>query len=520
MDTHTALAVKNDPSLFDALLVKPGWVLLLCVLVVLVWELALRKLGGRGQLPSMSGLVATADLMVLPSSVILIGTLLRLAVDQLHIARADEPLRTLTIFTFYLVLSWTAARVVEVFLFEKRVAEYRQTVPGLLRALGYIGGLLGGISLFLWQQGYSITGVWVSTGVAAALAGFALQRPLGDLFAGIAMGIEQPFQIGDWIELPGGIVGRVVDINWRATRLLGWDNARHIIPNSTIAAQNIKNYESGRRQFAPWYLVRVPAEVDPRFATALLLDAAMRAPHVLNRPLPVVRLANATSQPYEYMVWVHYDNYPAMFRGREELFREIHYAFLNAGVHISPSIAEWRTRRAEANTRERPSIFQALRQLDVAREWSDEEIERIATPSRYLDFDVGTVLLHEGEVTEFFDIVIHGLVEASITLPGGAREVTELLGPGDYYGLLSMATKDPSFLQYMARSDVVIVRISFDCLQQVLATHPDRAAALAATVKQRFDAAEQAREASRRHVPKRSFREIRRRIEELMGRRS
>lgn len=506
-------------SLFDALLDRPGWLLFCCVLAIALWELGLRKFGGRSGVAPMPGVVAVADLIVLPALVILVGTLLRLAIDQLQIARADEPVRTMTVFVFYLVLSWSAVRVGEVFLFEKRVSDYRETVPGLLRALGYIGGLLGGISLFLWQQGYSITGVWVSTGVAAALAGFALQRPLGDLFAGIAMGIESPFQIGDWIELPGGIVGRVVDINWRATRLLGWDNSRHIIPNSLIAGQSIKNYESGRRQFAPWYMVRVPAEVDPRFATALLLDAAMRAPHVLNRPLPVVRLANASTQPYEYMVWVHYDNYPAMFRGREELFREIHYAFLNSGVHIAPPVSEWRTRRADPNTRERPSVFQALRQLDLSRDWSDEEIEQIATPSRYQDYDAGTVLLREGETVEFFDIVIHGLVEASITLPGGAKEVTELLGPGDYYGILSMATNDPSFLEYTARSDVVVVRVGFECLQKVLAAHPDRAAALAATVKQRFDAAELAREASRRHVPKRSFREIRRRIEDLMGRR-
>ncbi|MBK1647143.1 mechanosensitive ion channel domain-containing protein [Rhabdochromatium marinum] len=511
--------MMHELNLFDVLLNKPAWLLATCVGLLALWELGLRKLDQRGLLPPMPGLVSVVDLVVLPASVILIGSLLRLAVEQLEIPRADQPLRVMTVLVFFVVLSWSGARVIEVFLFEKRIADYRETVPGLLRALGYLGGLLGGISLFMWQQGYSIAGVWVSTGVAAALAGFALQRPISDLFAGIAMGIEKPFQIGDWIELPGGIVGRVVDINWRATRLLGWDNARHIIPNSLIAGQNIKNYEGGRRQFAPWYMVQVPAEVDPRFATALLLDAAMRAPHVLNRPLPVVRLANAMTQPYEYMVWVHYDNYPAMFRGREELFREIHYAFLNAGIHISPAVSEWRTRRADANTRERPSIFQALKQLDVSRQWTDEEIERIAALSRYLDFDTGTVLLREGEIAQAFDVVIHGLVESSITLPGGAKEVTELLGPGDYYGILSMATNDPSFLEYCARSDVVLVRISFECLQQVLAAHPDRAAALAATVKHRFDAAERAREASRRYVPKRSFREIRRRIEELVRRR-
>ena len=34
------------------------------------------------------------------------------------------------------------------------------------------------------------------------------------------------------------------------------------------------------------------------------------------------------------MVWVHLKNYPAMFRGREELFREVHRALREAGISV------------------------------------------------------------------------------------------------------------------------------------------------------------------------------------------
>ena len=72
--------------------------------------------------------------------------------------------------------------------------------------------------------------------------------------------------------------------------------------------------------------------MDPRLAKALLLEAALKCQNVLKNPLPVVRITDASTIPYTYMVWVHFRNYPAMFAGREELFREVHYALKSAGI--------------------------------------------------------------------------------------------------------------------------------------------------------------------------------------------
>ena len=42
-----------------------------------------------------------------------------------------------------------------------------------------------------------------------------------DLFSGVSLPIEKPYQLGDDILMEGAIEGQVVQINWRSTHLLG-----------------------------------------------------------------------------------------------------------------------------------------------------------------------------------------------------------------------------------------------------------------------------------------------------------
>lgn len=53
------------------------------------------------------------------------------------------------------------------------------------------------------------SGVLTTSGLFIAIIGFALRSLISDLFTGIALGIERPFSVGDWIQVPDGTVGRV-----------------------------------------------------------------------------------------------------------------------------------------------------------------------------------------------------------------------------------------------------------------------------------------------------------------------
>jgi CRP-like cAMP-binding protein len=340
-----------------------------------------------------------------------------------------------------------------------------------------------------------------------------LQKTLGDLFSGIALGVERPFRIGDWLQLTDGTLGQVIDMNWRATHLRGWDNTTHVIPNARLASETINNLHADDHLYAPWYFVKMPAEVDPRFATTLLLNAAMRCESVLKMPTPIVRLADATSVPYSYMVWVHLKNYPAMFRGREELFHQIHRGLREAGIETAPQIHELRTRRAPAINAELPTIELALKSLDFADKLTDAELTQLSARSEYRYFNTGHVLLAEGAVSDAVYVIAGGLVDAAIRLPGGSRKLVEMLEPGQHFGMAAMLTTEPAFLEYVAKTDVTLIRIDLDCIRAIVASRPELADVLSRVIKERLEAAEAARVASRQPARRLSLRDIRLGIE-------
>ena len=72
-----------------------------------------------------------------------------------------------------------------------------------------------------------------TSAVGAVVVGFALQDTLGNLFAGLAIQIEKPFRVGQWIAL-GDREGQVQEVTWRATKLRTKDGQFLIVPNSVI----------------------------------------------------------------------------------------------------------------------------------------------------------------------------------------------------------------------------------------------------------------------------------------------
>ncbi|WP_244222930.1 mechanosensitive ion channel family protein [Cupriavidus lacunae] len=65
-----------------------------------------------------------------------------------------------------------------------------------------------------------VTGLLATSGALAIIVGLAVQSTLGDVFSGLVLNATQPYHPGDLVSIDG-IDGRVLEINWRATHLLG-----------------------------------------------------------------------------------------------------------------------------------------------------------------------------------------------------------------------------------------------------------------------------------------------------------
>src|SRR5205085_5789289 len=88
-----------------------------------------------------------------------------------------------------------------------------------------------------------ITALLATGTVVAAVLGLALQETLGNLFAGIALHLEDSFEIGDVIK-SGDFIGVVEGVRWRGTRIRTFNNNFVIIPNSSLAREKLEIFPS------------------------------------------------------------------------------------------------------------------------------------------------------------------------------------------------------------------------------------------------------------------------------------
>src|SRR6185295_15081884 len=123
-----------------------------------------------------------------------------------------------------------------------RPGTWQKNVPRLLRDVLRL--LLVGIGLamvysFVW--GREIGGAIATLGVTSIVVGLALQEPLGNLFSGLVLLMERPFEVGETIEV-GGITGEVKEVNWRSAHIEKMGGAIQVVPNSTLNKETIVNY--------------------------------------------------------------------------------------------------------------------------------------------------------------------------------------------------------------------------------------------------------------------------------------
>lgn len=146
----------------------------------------------------------------------------------------------------------------------------RRLFADLATALIYVLAFFGIVDTVFHQP---VSTFVATSGVLAIVLGLALQNTLGDVLAGLAINIENPFRAGDWITLAEGVSGQVMQVNWRATRLRTWSHDMVIIPNSVASKAIITNHS---RPAGP-HRCTIGLKVDLAVAPSLVIEALQAA---------------------------------------------------------------------------------------------------------------------------------------------------------------------------------------------------------------------------------------------------
>ncbi len=115
---------------------------------------------------------------------------------------------------------------------------YRVLRRTLMAAIVFVGILS---ALLVIPQVRTVAGgVLASSAVIGLVIGFASQRTIGNVVAGVLIAVSQPLRLGDEVEVEGtqGVVEEIgLTYTWIRTR----DNDRLVVPNERLASEPIRN---------------------------------------------------------------------------------------------------------------------------------------------------------------------------------------------------------------------------------------------------------------------------------------
>lgn len=126
---------------------------------------------------------------------------------------------------------------------------------------------------------------FASIGIAV---GFAAQDLVKNLFGGLVVMFDRPFQIGDKIEA-GGQYGEVIEIGIRSTKIVTPDDSVITIPNSEFMSQFVSNSNSGENNCQVVAEIYLPLDIDTEKVRKIATEAAQISKYIyLNKPIVVL----------------------------------------------------------------------------------------------------------------------------------------------------------------------------------------------------------------------------------------
>jgi len=158
---------------------------------------------------------------------------------------------------------------------------------------------------------FSLTSIYAAAGGLTLVLGLALQSLILDAATGLTINLERPFRIGDWIQTGDGVKGRVMEMNWRTTRIWTFTNDELIVPHSVICSSVLTNYNDPHQVTGLEITFRLSFDTPVRYACEQLLQGARDAreamPSIVEDPEPEANVVSFDAYGPVYSLQVNFD---------------------------------------------------------------------------------------------------------------------------------------------------------------------------------------------------------------------
>ena len=419
-------------------------------------------------LPATTGLILLLLAFFLesgavPASGTVLPALLPHAANAIHIA-------------LWFVAAWFLKLAIQYALTRAPGVGIKREIPKLLfdligvalfvgAAIGVVGGVFG----------KSVDGLLATSGVLTGVLAFAVRNLIADAFSGIALAIEKPFKEGDWLQFGGGTppeTGRVVEMNWRATRLITVQGRTMIFPNSVLAGRQLINLSAPERYFRTVKQVCVDFSTPPNRVVEIILSAIKATPGVVASQPPLILIDELNERGMLFSIHFWVPDYPAMFLIERQVMINV-MNFLNQAGY-SPAYPK---REIDVTWRHRSEIVQdmdiagLLRRVSLFKKLKTGEIDQLKSQVAIVNYPPDTMIVREREHGDSLFIVVTGLAKATAITENGGKNLG-YIHPGEVFGEMSLLTGSPRIASVSAETETAVIEIKHDHMQPILKANP------------------------------------------------
>lgn len=333
------------------------------------------------------------------------------------------------------------------------------------------------VSFFIiFQSQYpkiDLTALFTGSTILGIVVGLALQDTLGNLFAGIAIQADQPFQVGDVISVNGQGNGVVESVSWRGVKIRTFQNKLLIISNSQLGKATIevspRDNLNARLVFFNTLYKNSPAKT-----ISLIRDVVQKVENVSPKIRPIVRIRNLGDNGIDFEVkyWLEdyskYNDTDAMIRQR------VWYAFQREEIHFAyPTRTLFMEKEEATQTIETTDhgISERIRHTPIFAPLSDEEIQEIVKAVDSKIYSPEEPIVKRGQKGSSMFIIHRGAVKVQIR-ERGKPKVIRNLQEGEFFGEMALLTGEPRTATVIATEETEVLQIKHTCLKPILKNNP------------------------------------------------
>ncbi|CAA9402905.1 MAG: cAMP-binding proteins - catabolite gene activator and regulatory subunit of cAMP-dependent protein kinases [uncultured Pyrinomonadaceae bacterium] len=331
-----------------------------------------------------------------------------------------------------------------------------------------------------------LAALFTTSTILGVIIGLALQDTLGNLFSGLAIQADQPFQIGDVISIPTKGEGVVEQVSWRGVQIRTFQNRLIVISNSVLGKEVVEVAPRDNLNARLVFFNTLYANSPTRTIQAVR-EVVRQIENVSQKIRPAVRVINLGDSGIEYEVKYWLEDY-SKYNETDALIRQrIWYAFQRERIEFA-----YPTRTLHIETKPQENVFvetsseiyERLSNVPIFAPLSDEETRKLADGSNLRVFAPGEAIVRQGQKGDSMFVVHRGAVDVQIKEAEATKNLRKLR-EGDFFGEMGLLTGEPRTATVLTDGETEILEINSLCLKPILEENPELVESLSRIVEER-----------------------------------